>query len=55
MTSNEQNITKKLHQKARHFNWDDGLDGLYKIIENKKCDKGTALMIFRMGRPEWNL
>lgn len=52
---NEKKKAEKLHGKARHYNWDNGMDGLYDIIQDEHCDKATALMIFWMGRPEWDL
>ena len=52
---NQKQISENLHNKAKHYNWDNGVDNLYKIIQNKNCDKATALMIFWMGRPEWDL
>jgi hypothetical protein len=50
--SNKINEIKKienpeyLHIIAFHYNWDDGFEIPYAIIENKYCDFGTALMIF---------
>ena len=35
-----------LHIIAGNYNWDNGFEIPYSIINNKKCDLGTALMIF---------
>lgn len=37
---------KLLHVIAGNYNWDNGFDIPYSIINNKSCDLGTALMIF---------
>lgn len=47
--------SEKLHKKAKNYNWDNGVNGLYKIIQDKDCDKATALIVFWMGRPEYDL
>ncbi len=48
------NITKtmKLHRKACDFNWDYGVSGLKSLVKSKRCDQGTALMLFWLGLPE---
>lgn len=28
----------RLHKKALHYNWDDGLDGLRAIVDDPACD-----------------
>ncbi|MGL5150835.1 MAG: DUF4274 domain-containing protein [Clostridium sp.] len=38
--------SKLLHVIAGNYNWDNGFDIPYSIINNKSCDLGTALMIF---------
>jgi len=43
----------ELHQFAGNFNWDCGHTELEKVIRHPLCDKGTALMIYFLGRPEW--
>ena len=43
--------SSELHQFAGNFNADGGIDVLRKIINHPLCDKGTALMIYCMGRP----
>ncbi len=43
--------TKALHHKAQRYNWDDGLQNLEEILENRACDHGTALLIYWMGGP----
>lgn len=35
-----------LHIIAGNYNWDNGFEIPYNIINNKNCDLGTALMIF---------
>ena len=35
-----------LHIIAGNYNWDNGFESPYNIINNKNCDLGTALMIF---------
>lgn len=35
-----------LHIIAGNYNWDNGFEIPYSIINNKNCDLGTALMIF---------
>lgn len=37
---------KLLHIIAGNYNWDNGFEIPYSIINNKNCDLGTALMIF---------
>ncbi len=44
--------TQKLFKKAYYFNWDDGVSGLQKIIEDRHCELATATMIYWHGRPE---
>ncbi|KHD35380.1 hypothetical protein NL50_13800 [Clostridium acetobutylicum] len=38
--------TELLHIIAGNYNWDNGFEIPYSIVNNKKCDLGTALMIF---------
>ncbi len=38
---------------AQHYNWDDGIEVLKWIIESRKCDKGTASLIFWASEPDW--
>ncbi|MBL3659063.1 DUF4274 domain-containing protein [Fulvivirga sediminis] len=38
---------------AENFNWDDGVDVLNWIVESKKCDKGTAALIFWKADPDF--
>jgi hypothetical protein len=42
---------RALHRAAVHHNWDDGLEGLRRILANRACDLGTALAIYWMGAP----
>ena len=41
----------ELHEFALHYNWDDGIEIPRAIINNKHCDKGTALMIYWLAGP----
>lgn len=45
--------TEKLYKKARRHNWDNGYEKLYKILEDKNCDKGTALMMYWLSCPQY--
>ncbi|WP_196889030.1 DUF4274 domain-containing protein [Aureivirga sp. CE67] len=45
--------TEELFLKAYHYNWDDGIKNLDRIISNKACDKSTALLIYWLGCPEY--
>lgn len=47
------NRTKKLFKKAYLHNWDNGIDSLVEIINDKDCDKATATMIFWYGSPDY--
>ena len=38
--------SKLLHIIAGNYNWDNGFEIPYSIINNEKCDLGTALMMF---------
>ena len=42
-----------MFKKAYRHNWDNGLKTLFEIIRDKDCDKGTALMIFWHGSPNY--
>lgn len=44
---------EKLFLKAYHYNWDNGMNTLNKIIANKDCDKATALLIYWLGVPDY--
>lgn len=43
--------TRALHRKALGYNWDNGIEGLQKILDDRACDRGTALAIYWMGAP----
>ena len=43
----------ELHQMAAACSWDTGPGVLEKLIRHPLCDKGTALMIYFLGKPEW--
>lgn len=36
---------------AHAFNWDSGVRGLRRLLENPGCDRATALLIYWLGRP----
>ncbi len=38
--------SEELHQLAKKYNWDDGVQVMEWIIESPLCDKGTALLIY---------
>ncbi|EAZ96446.1 hypothetical protein FBBAL38_03465 [Flavobacteria bacterium BAL38] len=38
---------------AQNYNWDDGIEILKWIVESKKCDKGTASLIFWTSEPDY--
>jgi Domain of unknown function (DUF4274)/Ankyrin repeats (3 copies) len=40
-----------LFKKAYYYNWDNGLGGLRKIVQDKNCDLATAKMLFWHGVP----
>lgn len=40
---------------AQNYNWDDGDEVLSWIIEDPKCDKGTAALIFWTAEPDFYL
>lgn len=42
----------RAHRTARNFNWDYGCDKLREIIR-RRCDLGTALLIYWRGRPDF--
>ena len=41
----------ELHEFVLHYNWDDGVEIPRAIINNKHCDRGTALMIYWLAGP----
>ncbi|WP_218096385.1 DUF4274 domain-containing protein [Paenibacillus solanacearum] len=41
-----------LHIIAANYNWNDGFEIPYLILNNKSCDLGTALMIFYLAEGE---
>jgi hypothetical protein len=46
---------RALDQKARRHNWDAGVGALLAIVRDPDCDRGTALRVYWMGRPEFYL
>ncbi|MGH1338946.1 MAG: DUF4274 domain-containing protein [Aureispira sp.] len=53
MASKKLSPAEKLFKKARKHNWDNGYRQLYSILENKDCDKGTALMMYWLSSPQY--
>jgi len=45
----------ELHYLVDIYNWDDGIEILFWIINSDKCDKATALMIFWRSCPDYYL
>jgi hypothetical protein len=43
----------ELHQIAANLSWDTGFNVLEKVITHPLCEKGTALMIYFLGKPHW--
>lgn len=41
----------ELHEIILHYNWDDGIEIPRAVINNKNCDKGTALMVYWLACP----
>ncbi|NJL14093.1 MAG: DUF4274 domain-containing protein [Microscillaceae bacterium] len=44
---------EELFKKVNQYNWDEGFDWLYEVLQLDYCDKGTALMIYWLSRPEY--
>ena len=53
MASQKLTPTEKLFKKAWKHNWDNGFNTVKKIILNEHCDRGIALFLYWMSRPEW--
>ncbi|MFD2907401.1 DUF4274 domain-containing protein [Flavobacterium ardleyense] len=45
--------TEKLFRRVCKYNWDNGFPSLKKMLLSEHCDRGTALFIYWMSRPEW--
>jgi Domain of unknown function (DUF4274) len=45
----------ELHQFAHQVNWDVGCKSLLQLIEHPLCDRGTALLVYWNGSPEYYL
>jgi hypothetical protein len=43
------------HRVALDYNWDEGVETLYWIVQQPDCDRATALDIFWKGQPAWYL
>lgn len=52
---NEENIQKAVHlfKLAKDHNWDDDYEELFGILLDPPCDRGTALMIYWLGKPKY--
>ncbi|WP_300492201.1 DUF4274 domain-containing protein [Flavobacterium sp.] len=44
---------EKLFAGTELYNWDNGLDWLYQVLDKKDCDKATALMIYWRADPNF--
>src|SRR5438132_13820677 len=44
---------EELHHIAARFNWDCGVDYLWRVIRHPRCDAGTALLLFWLGAPSY--
>lgn len=47
------NSPEELHVFVQHHNWDDGINPIFKVIENKVCDRNTALLVFWLAQPTY--
>ena len=41
----------EIQYKAYHYNFDLGYNGIYELLENKFCDKSTALIFYWLNSP----
>jgi len=53
VAARKQTKSEKLFLKAYHFNWDDGVRGLVRMVKSKDCDRGTALMLYWHATPRF--
>jgi hypothetical protein len=44
---------EELHIFAGNFNWDCGWHELTVVLEDSRCDYGTALMVYWLGQPDY--
>ena len=44
-----------LHTFVSSWNWDAGIDPIRQVIDNPRCDKGTALKVYWLAQPEYYL
>lgn len=44
---------EELHIFAGNFNWDCGWHELAVVLQNPRCDYGTALMVYWLGQPDY--
>ncbi|WP_420573551.1 DUF4274 domain-containing protein [Kordia sp.] len=45
--------TTEIHQLAKYYNWDNDIKFLKWAVKQPNCDRGTALLIYWLGSPEW--
>lgn len=45
--------SSEIHEFAKHYNWDYGLEPLKLVLNHPLCDRGTALEIYWLGQPEY--
>lgn len=53
MDSHNFTSAEKLFVRTELYNWDNGNDRLYETLNNKHCDKATALMIYWRSDPKF--
>ena len=46
-------VPAELHLFAFHWNWDNGIKSLRKLIKNPYCDSGTAMMVYWFSNPHY--
>lgn len=42
---------EEIHYLATQYNWDNGDELIYEIVNHPHCDKGTALMLYYLAEP----
>lgn len=57
LTISEEELYKasKIQVKAYHYNFDLGYEGIYELLEDKFCDKSTALIFYWLNQPLYYL
>lgn len=46
---------EELHLFADLYNWDGGVEDLWRVIQHPVCDLGTALLVYWRGQPDFDL